>query len=61
MLLMFNQKNFVWIVRGLNMAARRAVVRDFAVQERVSVLCLLERKLVELTLAAASELCWPGL
>lgn len=36
---------FIWNVRGLNSWARRDVVREFLVQECVSVVCLVETKI----------------
>ena len=47
---------FIWNVCGLNMRARRAVVREFLLQERVSVLCLVETKIDVLSSAMANEL-----
>lgn len=46
----------IWNVRGLNMRARRSVVREFMLQERVSVLCLVETKVTVLSPAMANEL-----
>ena len=42
---MLSQNVFVCNVRGLNMRARRAVVRELLMQERISALCLVETKL----------------
>jgi hypothetical protein len=53
---MLGQNILVWNVRGLNMRARRAVVHEFLLQERVSLLCLLETKIDVLPSAMASEL-----
>lgn len=50
------QNIFIWNARGLNMSARRAVVREFLSQERVSVVCLVETKLSDLCIAWANEL-----
>lgn len=43
-------------VRGLNMRARRSVVRELLLQERVGVLCLVETKIEDLSLAMANDL-----
>lgn len=43
----------VWNVRGLNMRARRDVVREFVLKERVSLLCLLETKIDVLSVSMA--------
>jgi exonuclease III len=53
---MLGQNILVWNVRGLKMRARRAVVREFLLQERVCLLCLLETKIDVLPSAMASEL-----
>ena len=47
---------FIWNVRGLNMRARRAVVRAFLLQERVSALCLVETKLAVMSQTFATDL-----
>ena len=47
---------FIWNVRGLNMRARRAVVREFLLQERVFALCLVETKLAVMSQTFVSEL-----
>jgi exonuclease III len=46
----------VWNVRGLNMSARRSVVCELLLQERVSVLCLVETKIKDLSLAMTNDL-----
>ena len=42
---MLGQNFFIWNVRGLNSRARRDVVREFMIQERALVACLVETKL----------------
>lgn len=53
---MLGQNIFIWNARGLNMRARRAVVREFLLQKHVSVLCLVETKLDVLLPCMASDL-----
>lgn len=53
---MLGHNILVWNVRGLNMRARRAVVREFLLQERVSLLCLVETKINVLSASMAAEL-----
>lgn len=57
---MLGQNLFVWNVRGLNMRARRSVMREFLVQEHASVLCRVETKLDVLSLTLANELMGTG-
>ncbi|XP_066334366.1 uncharacterized protein [Miscanthus floridulus] len=52
---MSNENILVWNVRGLNGRAWRNVVRDFIVQERVSLVCLQETKLSNVCNQLASE------
>ena len=52
---MSNENILVWNVRGLNGRARRNVVRDLIVQERVSLVCLQETKLSNVSNQLASE------
>jgi len=47
---------FIWNVRGLNMRARRAVVCEFLLQERVSMLCLVETKVDVMSQSFAADL-----
>ena len=47
---------FVWNVRGLNGRARRNVVREFLVQERPTLVCILETKLSVICNALANEI-----
>jgi exonuclease III len=53
---MSNGNIFIWNVRGLNMRARRAVVCEFLLQERVSALCLVETKIDVLPRATANDI-----
>ena len=46
---------FVWNVRGWNGRARCNVVREFLVQQRATVVCLLETKLSTFCNAMANE------
>ena len=50
----------MWNVRGLNGRARRSVVREFVVQEQVSVVCLQETKVVDLSVTFCNELTGTG-
>lgn len=52
---MFANSVLIWNVRGLNMRARREVVREFWSQEHASVLCLVETKLSAMSLAAMAN------
>jgi exonuclease III len=54
--LMSESNVFVWNAHGPNMRARREAIREFLMQERVSVACLVETKLDVLPQAMASEL-----
>jgi len=47
---------FVWNVRGLNSRARRDVVREFILQQHVSVVCLVETKLDVIRPSVACDL-----
>lgn len=51
---------FIWNIRGLNMRARREIVREFWSQERASVLCLVETKLAVMSQAMAYDLMGPN-
>ena len=55
LLSMSNENIFIWNVCGLNGHARRNVVRDLIVQERVSLVCLQETKLSNFCSQLASE------
>lgn len=46
---MTSENIMFWNVRGLNSRARRNSVREFVVHERVSLLCLQETKMVDVT------------
>lgn len=53
---MLGHNIFIWNVRGLNMCARRDVVREFLLQEHVMVACLVETKLDVLLPPLANKL-----
>ena len=53
---MLGQSLFIWNVRGLNSQARRDVVRQFFVQERLSIVCLVETKIDVLRPLMVSDL-----
>jgi exonuclease III len=57
---MLGHNLFIWNVRGLNMRARRAVIHEFLLQERVSALCLVETKLDVLSTSLATDLMGAG-
>ena len=48
---MLGHNIFIWNVRGLNSQAHRDVVREFLLQERASVACLVETKIDVLLVA----------
>ena len=56
---MSNENVMVWNVCGLNARARRNSVREFVVQERVSLLCLQETKMVNVPTAFVNEMLGP--
>lgn len=49
----------VWNARGLNSRARRSVVREFVVSQRISVLCLQESKVQNLSVTMANDITGP--
>jgi exonuclease III len=51
---------FFWNVRGLNSRACRDVVREFLLQERASVACLTETKIVVLRITMVYDLMGTG-
>lgn len=53
---MLSQNILIWNVRRMNMRARRSVIREFLIQERATVLCLVETKVDVLTTAMVNEL-----
>lgn len=53
---MISHNIMIWNVRGLNRRARRCVVHEFVLQERVCLLCLLETKIAALFEPWANEL-----
>lgn len=57
---MLGHNIFIWNVRGLNLRACRDVVRKFVLQERASVICLVETKIDVLSLSMASDLMGTG-
>lgn len=56
---MSSENIMIWNVRGLNARARRSSVREFVVQERVSLLCLQETKMVDVPPALVNEMLGP--
>jgi exonuclease III len=56
---MSSENIMIWNVRGLNARARRNSVREFVVQERVSLLCLQETKMVNVLPALVNEMLGP--
>jgi exonuclease III len=56
MFIMTMHNIFIWNVRGLNSRARRDVVREFILQQHVSVVCLVETKLDVIRSSVACDL-----
>lgn len=58
---MSNQNLLIWNARGINNHARRSVVRNLVAQaqERVSVLCLQETTVADVTVTMANDLTGP--
>lgn len=46
---MTSENILFWNVRGLNAHARRSSVREFVLQEKISLLCVQETKMVSVT------------
>jgi exonuclease III len=53
---MTNENIMIWNVRGMNAHARRNSVREFVMQERVSILCLQETKMDVVTPTVVNEM-----